>query len=171
MQQKYDRLKLTDITGLLRKMGITAFFLAAFIVPTLAQDDDVELVGKVVDAGNRQIGKAELIQSSGVEVRIMFGYNIKLWLDGGSKLRIVRPLSGSRSTTITCSFREYKVDPKNPKDSSKWNETGSGTATLQMTASGEVQKITTTMTLTHRVVGEDEVAVTEKPQKVTIIFD
>lgn len=154
----------------LRKITLTAFCLALFMVPAFAQDDEDTIPGKLLDAGNRQIGKAELELDTG-DVKTNFGYWVKLWTDGNSRLRIIKPQSGSRSTPINCSFREYKVDPKNSKDSSKWDETGSGTATLQMPASGDVRKITVSLVLTKKVVGDDEVAVNEKPQKFVIVID
>src|SRR2546425_895167 len=126
--------------GLLGETAIAAFLVSVIAVYAFAQADDDIVPGKVFDSGNRQIGRAELILDTG-DVKTNFGYNIKLWLDGGLRLAIIRPQSGSRSSTINCSFREYKVDPKNPKDSSRWNETGSGTATLRMPATGDVQKI------------------------------
>ena len=92
-----------------------------------------------------------------------------MWLDGG-RLRIIRLNSGSRSN-INCSFREYKVDSKNPKDHRLWDETASGTASLQMPASGEVRKITGSMVMTKKVVGDEDVAVNEKPQHFTIVID
>lgn len=82
---------------------------AIFAVPSHAQDDDT-VPAKVMDSANRAVGKAELVLDTG-DVKTNFGYNIKMWLEGNSKLRIVRPQSGSRSTGISCSFREYKVDP------------------------------------------------------------
>jgi hypothetical protein len=146
-----------------------AFLLAVGVTAAFSQDDDT-IGAKVLDAGNRPAGKAELILDTG-DVKTNFGYTIKMWLDGGSRLRIVRPQSGSRSSTIECSFREYKVDPKDPKNSSSWDETGSGTASLKMPASGDVQKIDASMTLTKKAVGDDEVAVNEKPQRFVIVLD
>jgi hypothetical protein len=170
MNPKTTRSSFFATKDVFSKITIIAFLLAAFMIPAFAQDDDEAIPGKVMDASNRQAGKAELILDTG-DVKTNFGYNIKLWLDGGSRLRLIRPQSGSRSSTITCSFREYKVDPKNPKDSTKWDETGSGTATLQMPASGDVQKITVSIALTKKVVGDDEVSANEKPQKFVIVLD
>lgn len=136
---------------------------------TLAQDDDVEFSGRVVDAANKKVGKADFISTSN-EVKIMFGYYLKVWLDGG-RLRIIRTDSGSRSTTINCTFREYSVDAAKPNDDTKWKETGSGTATLKMTPSGEVQRIDLTMTLTEKVVGDNSTPVNDKAQKFTIVIE
>jgi len=170
MNQKTSYFRFSSIRDLLGKSAMTAFLLAVFIVPAFSQDDDETIAGKVMDNNNRQVGKAELILNTG-DVKTNFGYDIRIWLDDGSRLRIVRPHSGSRSSTINCSFREYKVDSNNPKDDSRWNETGSGTDSLKMPASGDVQKITALMTLTKKVVGEDEVAVSDKPQKFVIVID
>lgn len=170
MNPTKTRVSFLGTSNAIRKITIAALLLAAFVLPAVGQDDDEAIPGKVMDAANKQVGKADLILDTG-DVKTNFGYNIKLWTDGGSRLRMIRPQSGSRSSTITCSFREYKVDPKNPKDSSKWDETGSGTATLQMPASGDVQKISVSLTLTKKVVGDDEVAVSEKPQKFVVVLD
>jgi hypothetical protein len=149
--------------------------LAALTAPTPAaapgfsQDDDVEFVGRVLDASDPQIGKAEFIQHSG-DVKIMFDYYIKMWLDGG-RLRIIRPQSGSRSSTINCSFREYKVDPSNPKNTRLWRETGSGTATLQVPSGDEVRRINGSMVITERVSGDDSAPVNETPQRFVIFID
>ncbi len=170
MNPTKTRVSFLSTSNAIRKITLAALLLATFMLPAFGQDDDEAIPGKVMDAGNKQVGKADLILDTG-DVKTNFGYNIKLWLDGGSRLRLIRPQSGSRSSTITCSFREYKVDARNPKDSTKWDETGSGTATLQMPASGDVQKITATMTLTKKVVGDDEVPANDKPQKFTIVLD
>lgn len=169
MHKKTSGFTFDKMRGLLGKVAFATILLAAFAVPAFSQDDDTEFVGKVLDAGNSQIGRAEFIQDTG-DVKTNFGYYIKIWLDGG-RLRIIKPHSGSRSSSINCSFREYKVDSSNPKDSSRWDETGSGTALLQMPPTGEVQKINGSMTLTKKVVGDDEVVVNEKPQRFTIAID
>ena len=170
MSQKTNNFSFDKKRDLLGKVAMAAFLLAAFVVPAYSQDnDDAEFGGKVLDAGNRQIGKADFIQDTG-DVKTNFGYSIKMWLDDG-RLRIIRPSSGSRSSTINCSFREYKVDSKNPKDDRLWDETGSGTASLQMPPTGEVRKITGSMVMTKKVVGDEDVAVNEKPQKFVIVID
>src|SRR5688572_863507 len=140
--------------SLLRMTAMPAFVMSMMVISAFAQDDDT-VSGKVLDAGNRTIGKADLVLDTG-DVKTNFGYNVKLWLDSGSRLIFIRPQSGSRSSTIKCSFREYKVDAKNPKDDSRWVETGSGTATLQMSATGDVQRIAASVTLTTKVVGDNE---------------
>jgi hypothetical protein len=150
-------------------LAMTVFLLIVFVLPVLSQDDEDGIPAKVVE-GKRQVGKAELVTNSG-DVKINFGYDINLWLDGGSRLLIINPQSGTRGTGIKCIFREYKVDPRSPKDSSRWEETGSGMATLQMSASGEVRKIQVAVTLTKKVVGDDEVAVNEKPRMLEIVLD
>jgi hypothetical protein len=135
------------------------------VMRAFAQDDVT--TGKVVDSvSGKQIGTAEIIIASND-----FGFYVKMWLNG-TKLRIIRPTSGSRSTSLNCSFREYKVNPDNPKDESGWEETGSGTATLQtpVDSSGDVRKMPGSMTFTERIVGDNEVKVTEKPQKFEIII-
>jgi hypothetical protein len=142
------------------------FLFITFAVTTFAQDDN--LTGKVVDAVSRkEIGKVEIITTSSD-----FGFYVKMWLNGG-KLRIIRPSSGSRTTTLTCSFREYKVNPNNPKDESGWDEIGSGTATLQtpVDANGNVSKMLGSMTLTEKIVNDKEVKVTEKAQNFEIIIE
>jgi len=48
---------------------------------------------------------------------------------------------------------------------------GSGTASLKMPASGDVKKITASMTLTKKVVGDNEIEVSDKPQKFVIVID
>ena len=149
------------------KLIIATICLNLFAMSVFAQDDDAT-VGKVVDAVSRQqIGKAEIITTSD-----NFGFYVKMWLNG-SKLRIIRPNSGSRSTTLSCSFREYKVSTSNPKDSSSWEEIGSGTATLQtpVDSSGEVRKMPGSMVVTERIVGDKDVKVTEKAQRFEIIID
>ena len=167
INQKTSNFRFSDLPG---KVSMAILLLAVFIVPAFSQDEDETIAGKVMDNNNRQIGKAELILNTG-DVKTNFGYDIKIWLDDGSRLRIIRPHSGSRSSTINCSFREYKIDLNNPKDDSHWDETGSGTASLQMPASGDVRKITASMTLTKKVVGDDEVEVSNKPQKFVIVID
>lgn len=167
INQKTSNFRFSDLPG---KVSMAILLLAVFIVPAFSQDEDETIAGKVMDNNNRQVGKAELILTT-KDVKINFDYDIRMWLDGGSRLRIVRPYSGSRSSAINCSFREYKVDSNNPKDDSRWEETGSGTASLQMPASGDVQKITASMTLTKKLVGDDEVAVNDKPQKFVIVID
>ena len=167
MNKKTSNFRFSDLPG---KVSMAILLLTMFVVPAFSQDDGDVIAGKVLDAGNRQIGKAELILNTG-DVKTNFGYDIKLWLDDGSRLRIVRPNSGSRNSAINCSFREYKVDSNNPKDDSRWNETGSGTASLKMPASGDVKKITASMTLTKKVVGDNEIEVSDKPQKFVIVID
>lgn len=136
--------------------------------PALAQDDDEAVPARVLDAGNRPIGKAELIPDTATQVN--FTCYIKMWLSDG-RLRVIRLQSGSRSSGIQASFREYKYDASRPKDSSRWDETGSGTASLQMPATGDVQKITLTMTRTKKVSGDDEVAVDEPAQKFDLVLE
>ena len=149
------------------KLVIATICLNLFAMSVFAQDDGAT-VGKVVDAVSRQqLGKAEIITDSSD-----FGFYVKMWLNG-SKLRIIRPTSGSRSATLNCSFREYKVSASNPKDSGSWEETGSGTATLQtpVDANGEVRKMTGSMVVTERIVGDKETKVTEKAQRFEIIIE
>ncbi len=139
-----------------------------FALPVFGQDDDA-VTGKVLDGISRkQIGKAEIITASND-----FGFYVKMWLDGGSKLRIIRPGSGSRSTTLNCSFREYKVDANDPKNETLWDEVASGTATLQtpVSPSGEVRNMPGSMVVTERVVGDKDVKVTEKSQRFEIIIE
>jgi hypothetical protein len=150
------------------KTNLVAILLVslAFVTIALAQDDN--LTGKVVDTVTRkELGKAEIVTTSD-----NFGFYVKMWLSGG-KLRIIRPDSGSRATTMNCSFREYKVNPNNPKDSSGWEETGAGTATLQtpIDNNGNVSKMPGSMIVKEKIVGEREVKVTEKAQKFEIIID
>lgn len=137
-------------------------------VPVFSQDDDEAIPARVLDASNRPIGKAELIPDTATQVN--FTYSIKMWLSDG-RLRILRLQSGSRSSGIQASFREYKYDTIRPKDKSQWDETGSGTASLQMPASGDVQKILVSMTRTKKVSGENEVGVDEPPQKFVIVLE
>lgn len=170
MKQTITKFSFGRMRGLLSQVAMAALLLAVFVVPAFSQDDDDTIAARVLDGDNRQVGKAELILDTG-DVKTNFGYYIKMWLDGGSRLRIIKPQSGSRSSTINCTFREYKVDPKNPKDDSRWDETGSGTASLQMPPTGDVQKITGSMVMTKKVAGDDEVAVNEKPQKFLIVID
>ena len=165
---KRNKFSLSGPIGTIAKAAMLALLVAAFAVVAFSQDD-VELTGKVIDSGGHTIGKADLIQRSG-DASIMFDYYIKMWLDGG-KLRIVRPGGGKRSTTIECSYREYTVDPAHPTDQSKWNETGSGTATLKMQPTGELHSINVSTTKTKKVVGDNDVDVNEPPQKFVIRFD
>ncbi|MGD9587270.1 MAG: hypothetical protein AB7Q37_08640 [Pyrinomonadaceae bacterium] len=141
----------------------------ALSLTALGQDDDVEFSGRVVDGANKKVGKVDFIQTSN-EVKMMFGYYLKVWLDGG-RLRVIRTDSGTRSTTIICSFREYTVNAARPNDDTQWEETGSGTATLKMTPSGEVRRIDLTMTLTEKVIGDNSTPVNEPAQKFTIMID
>lgn len=136
--------------------------------PAFSQDDDEAVPARVLDASNRPVGKAELIPDTATQVN--FTYSIKMWLSDG-RLRVILLQSGSRSSGIQASFREYKYDPSRPKDSSRWDETGSGTASLQMPASGDVQKITVSMTRTKKVSGDNEVAVDEAPQKFVVVLE
>ncbi len=78
MNQKTSNFRLSDLPG---KVSMAILLLAVFIVPAFSQDDDDVIAGKVLDAGNRQIGKAELILNTG-DVKTNFGYDIKIWLDG-----------------------------------------------------------------------------------------
>lgn len=142
--------------------------LLVFAVPAFSQDDNETVGGRVLDAYNRQIGKAEIIPD--IAIQVNFTYYIKVWLNDG-RVRIIRPQSGSRSSTIKCSFREYEYDSSNPKDNSRWEETASGTASLQMPPTGEVRKITISMVMTEKVVGDDEVEVNAEPQKFVIVID
>ena len=149
------------------KFALTIFIFVFCAIPVFSQADD-NLMGKVVDAVSRQkIGKAEIITTSD-----NFGFYLKMWLNG-SKLRIIRPNSGSRQTTLNCSLREYKVDANNPKDESRWTETASGTATLQTPVNndGEVRNMPGSMVITERIVGTKEVKVTEKSQRFEIIIE
>ena len=66
---------------------------------------------------------------------------------------------------------QFKVDSSKPKDESLWDEIGSGTVSLQIPITDEVRKITGSMTLTKKIVGDDEVTVNEKPQKFVIVID
>lgn len=142
---------------------------AIVVVPAYSQDDDEAVPGKVVDASNKTVGRADLTLDIG-QPPTNFGYWVYLYV-GTDRLMVIKPQSGSRSSTIVCSFREYKIDVAKPKDRSKWIETGSGTATLQMPATGEVSKINVTVTLTKKVVGDNDVAVNEKAQKLVIVLD
>lgn len=144
---------------------LTILFLT-FATTIFAQDDN--LTAKVIDSVSRkEIGKAEIVTTSDD-----FGFYVKMWLTG-AKLRIIRPNSGSRNTTMNCSFREYKVNAGNPKDSSSWEETGSGTATLQtpVGSSGNVEKMFGSMSLTEKIVNGKETKVAEKAQKFEIIIE
>lgn len=140
--------------------------LVVFVLPAFSQDDDT-VVGRLLNADTRQpLGKAEILTASNE-----FGLSLKLWLNGG-KVRIIRPHSGSRSSTIHCSFREYKYDTSDPRNSQLWTETGAGTVALQIPASKDVvRSMTGTMVMTKKVVGEDEVAVQETPQKFVIVIE
>ena len=148
------------------KLVISTICLNLFAMSVFAQDDAI--IGKVVDSVSRQqLGKAEIITDSSD-----FGFYVKMWLNG-SKLRIIRPSSGSRATTLNCTFREYKVDANNPKEQSLWDEIASGTATLQtpVDSSGEVRKMPGSMVVTERIVGDKETKVTEKAQRFEIIIE
>jgi hypothetical protein len=148
------------------KIIFLTFLFLTLAATMFAQDDN--LTGKVVDSISRkELGKAEIVTTSD-----NFGFYVKMWLTG-SKLRIIRPTSGSRATTLNCAFREYKVNPNNPKDENGWEETGAGTATLQtpVDSSGEVRKMPGSMTLTERIVNDKEVKVSEKAQKFEIIIE
>ncbi len=148
------------------KIIFLTFLFLTIATTIFAQDDN--LTGKVVDGISRkEIGKAEIITTSD-----NFGFYIKMWLTG-SKLRIIRPNSGSRATTMNCSFREYKVSASDPKNQDSWEEIGSGTATLQtpVGSSGDVEKMLGSMTLTEKIVNDKEVKVTERAQKFEIIIE
>ncbi len=168
MIHKTTRPERTLIKKYIGKTIAISFLIVTFIISALAQDDDA-IGAKVLDANNRTVGKAELITDNG-EVKTNFGYYIKMWTDGGT-MRIIRPQSGSRASGISCSVREYKVDVTNPRDSSKWDETGSGTATLQMAATVDVQKITATIIINKRYKGDSEFSVKESPQKFTVVLE
>ena len=159
-----------QISPLIRSFAVTAAILLLVVVahPVFAQDDDEAVPARILDAGNRPIGKAELIPD--VSTQVNFTYSIKMWLNDG-RLRIIRLQSGSRSSGIQASFREYKYDASHPKDKSRWEETGSGTASLQLPATGDVQKISVSMMKTKKVSGDDEVAVAEPPQKFVVVLE
>lgn len=149
------------------KVYLIAFLFLALTINAFSQDDDTAN-GKVVDAVSRkELGKAEIITASND-----FGFYVKMWLNGG-KLRIIRPNSGSRATTLNCSFREYKVDVADPKNENLWEETASGTATLQtpVDANGNVSKMTGSMVVTERIVSDKETKVSEKAQRFEIIIN
>ncbi len=156
------------VTGILKTV-LVLIAAVAFAAPIYSQDDGDAVPGKVMDAANRPVGKAALILDTG-QPPTNFGYRVYIYL-GSDGLMIIKPQSGSRSSSITCSMRDYKIDPAKPKDSSKWTETGSGTATLEMPPSGDVSKINVSVTQTKKVFGDDEVAVTEKAQKLVIVLD
>lgn len=145
---------------------VIAILLVVFTATAFAQDDDIT-TAKVVNTNRQEIGKAEIITASND-----FGFYVKMWLNGG-KLRIIKPNSGSRNTMLNCSFREYKVNPNNPKDQDGWEEIGSGIATLQtpVDSNGNVSKMTGSMTLTEKVVNDKEIKVSENAQKFEIILD
>ncbi len=160
----------TQIFNQLGRFAMTAVIILLGVCASsaFAQDDDEAVPARVLDASNRPIGKAELIPD--IATQVNFTYRIKMWLSDG-RLRVIRLQSGSRSSGIQASFREYKYDTSHPKDQSRWEETGSGTASLQMPASGDVQKITIPMTMTKKVSGDNEVAVDELPQKFVIVLE
>lgn len=155
-------------SSMLRAAAV-AFVSLLFMFPAFSQDDEDSVPAKVTDANNKAAGKASLVLDIG-RPPTNFGYIVYLYLNG-DRLLLIRPESGSRSSVINCTFREYKIDNAEPKNSSKWNETGSGTATLKMPASGDVQSITATVNRTRKVVGNDEVVVTEKVIKYVITLD
>ena len=149
------------------KVYLIAFLFVALTINAFSQDDDTTS-GQVIDAVSRkEIGKAEIITASND-----FGFYLKIWLSGG-KLRIIRPISGSRATTLNCSFREYKVEANDPKNENQWQETASGTATLQtpVDANGNVSKMTGSMIVTERIVNDKETKVSEKAQRFEIIIN
>lgn len=149
------------------KIFLVPLLFLVLVMNVFSQDDDTTS-GKVVDAiSRREIGKAEIITASND-----FGFYVKMWLNS-TRLRIIRPISGSRSTTLNCSFREYKVNPNNPKDENSWEEIASGTATLQtpIDSNGNVSKMPGSMTVTERIVNDKETKVTEKAQKFEIIIE
>lgn len=156
-----------QISHLVSLLIKTAFILLLCTAQAFSQDDEV-VPTRVLDASNRPIGKAELIPD--ISTQVNFTYAIKMWLSDG-RLRVIRLQSGSRSSGIQASFREYKYDASRPKDKSRWEETGSGTASLQMPATGDVQRITVSMTRTKKVSGDDEVAVDEPPQKFIVVLE
>lgn len=144
----------------------TLLLLIVFVLPAFSQGDDT-VVGRLLIADTRQpLGKAEILTASNE-----FGLSLKLWLNGG-KVRIIYPHSGARSSTLHCSFREYKYDASDPRNSQLWTETGAGTVALQIPTSKDVvRSMTGTMVMTKKVVGEDEVAVQEIPQKFVIVIE
>lgn len=148
------------------KIIFITFLIFISVINAFSQNDDAT-TGKVVNANRQEIGKVEIITDSSD-----FGFYVKMWLNGG-KLRIIRPNSGSRSTTLNCSFREYKVDVNNPKNSNSWEEIGSGTATLQtpVDSDGTVRRMPGSMMLTEKIVNDKEVQVAENAQKFEIIID
>jgi hypothetical protein len=163
---------MTTRSALVQVAGRTAAALVLLLTtiasPAFSQEADEAVAGRVVDAANRPIGTAEMIPD--VAIQVNFTYSIRLWLNDG-RVRVVRPQSGSRSTTIKCSFTEYTYDAGNPKDRSRWEETGSGTASLQMPPIGDVRRISVSLAMTKKIVGEEEQTVTAEPRTVVIVID
>ena len=155
--------------GTLPKRLILSVTLMLFVPGiAFAQDDDEATPAKLVDASGRSIGRAAILDS-----HQMYGLYFKLWLDNGTRMRVLHPEDDARrDRPAKFTFRDYKVDPRDPNTIKFADELGSGIATLEpnrLRRDGDVESFSGSMQLTAKTVGDNEVPVTEPPQRFTIV--
>lgn len=147
-------------------------FAAAFLllVPSygFAQgDDDDATPARLEDGSGRPIGRAVIGTSPS-----MYGLYFKLWLDDGTKLRILHPTEEARrDRPAKFTFRDYKVARANATESG--DELGSGVATIEpgkLTRDGDTESFSGSMQLTAKLVGDNEVPVSEPAQRFQIVI-
>jgi hypothetical protein len=151
---------------LCRRLILAAALTLAIPGYGLAQDDDAT-PARLEDGSGRSLGRAAILTSPQ-----MYGLYFKLWLDNGSRLRILRPTAEARrDAPAKFTFLEYRVDPREPN--ARGDEIGSGVAMLEpnkLTRDGSAASFSGTMQLTKKTVGDDEVPVTEPAQRFTIVL-
>lgn len=148
---------------------LTFVVIVTLLVPAygFAQDEDTT-PARLEDGAGRQIGRAEIESWPG-----LFGLQFRLFLDGGTKLRILyADESARRDAPAKFTFREFKVDPRNPK--ARDEATGTGIATIepnQLDRDGNVASFSGSMQLTEKRVGEDRYVPTSEPvQRFKIVL-
>lgn len=151
---------------LLGRVAIALTCLLTVVPAAAAQDDDI-VRATLEDGTGRQIGRAEIHESPH-----NYGVYFRLMLDGGTKLRVLRPDEGARrNAPAPFSFLEYRVDPQNPGAS---NEViGRGTATVDPSVNdrnGVVASFSGSMQLTSRFAGDNEVPVTEPRLRFKLVI-
>lgn len=143
----------------------------AAVLPLLASTyafaQDEATPARLEDGAGKQIGRAEITTSSS-----RYGLSFRLWLDNGAKLRILYPTDEARrDAPAKFTFREFKVDPRNPK--TRGDEIGSGVATVEvakLSGDGNTESFSGSMQLTTKAVGDNDVPVNEPAQRFKIVL-
>jgi hypothetical protein len=154
------------MSTILGRITIAAGLVLFLTGPALAQDEEAT-PARLEDGSGRNIGRAEILESPHD-----YGLYFKLFLDNGSRLRIVRPAEGARrDAPAQFTFLEYRVDPRNPK--ARGEEIGSGVATIdphQLGRDGFVTSFSGSMRLTSKAAGDNDVPVSEASQRFKIVL-